>query len=368
MLLDYDEPWHFARTEVIEDPSEATKHFRKLTRQLESAGFGFVNFPREYRDDSPLDCRSDRAKYHRHKDSSAISFEVDYVHCPLPFLHLPNGARPFVLDTLFGARGGVGVTQFDTFDDSFRRVCDVLVEHQYPNSLTHSWSHVESETSFQFTFDCRYVDDEEIKLAFEHSGQLDFRGLYEPAMWESEVHELLSSHNLPFEPEFHVNGDNDRRFKWRAPIDISLSELAIVATSLDEHFKSDEEWEPINSVQLTTRERVTPYQRVRKGRCFDDLASHLNEVHRDWFFWLRGFYHTDFDPYADPEIIPAESLEVRLPIGKLSRSPVFFDIVHVPEGTFLELRSIKKSSIPKAAKKAKLDIEHWTGNPAQRWQ
>jgi len=368
MLLDYDEPWYFARTEVIEDPSAATKHFRKLTRQLESAGIGFINFPREYRDDSPRDFRSDRAKYHRHKDSSAESFEVDYIHCPLPLLHLLNGTRPFVLDTQFGAKNAVGVTVFENLDEPFQRVWDVLKEHQYPSSISRSWSHAESETTFRFSFDGRYADDEHTDLKLEHSGKLEFRGPYEPAMWESEVHELLNELGLPFEPEFQIKNDHDRGFKWIAPIEITLSELATVATSLDQHFGSDTGWEPVGSLELVTRENVTPYKRVRGGRCFDDLASQLNEVHRDWFFWLRGFYHTDFDPFVDPEIIPAESLEIRIPIGKLSRSPVFFDIVHVPEGTFIELRSTKKSSIPSAAKKAKLDIEHWTGNPAQRWR
>ena len=100
----------------------------------------------------------------------------------------------------------------------------------------------------------------------------------------------------------------------------------------------------------------------------------FNAATDDWNFGISGWYREGFDPYAAPPE-PHAFEERRYPAAAyVSRAgdceaPILqIDVVHVGEGSFLEFQSARgPATVRKYAELAGLDVELWKGRPADRW-
>lgn len=357
--------WHFARTELIEDPELAEKGLRKVVAKLDSACLGMVNYPREYTDDSPRDSRGDRAIYHKYRDASPASFRADYCHCPIPMFHLPNGTRPFVVDTFVSSKLFAHAEFSSTDNEDLKRIWTHAVSKQFDSLLSIYWTRADHKTSFSLSawlgFDNKPVDRPHArftsKLRFKKDVEVNSKVFQE--MFEQIVNDCGS---ISVED---TSTSTDSILHWSIDVPDCM-DIYPIAQEIEQTISGEKGWGS-SPWGMTIYDRLTPIKQVRKGRCFDDLAAQFNELYRNWNTSFDAFYHVDFNPYADPEIIPAESMEIRLPLGKLRRRNVHFDIIHAADGSFIELRSPTRNSIKRVGKEAGLELNEWCRDSSQRW-
>lgn len=383
MLQRYD--WTFARTETVEDPAEAEQNFRRLVGLLDKHLKGFENYPARYRDESELGNTSKRAGWDQRRDRAIVqSFTAAFVHCPAMQFQLPNGMRPFVVDTSLGAAHGRAETFFESADEErFQKIWPTVVDQRLKVDLYERWTCPENaDMSFSCQFRSRFEPDDSDNLVYQLVIELHPRTVIPASFpkhptdddWSPEVvakrdelETILAASGLRDVSAKRTTPALTSRFQWLFG-DVNPHEVPRVYRHLEEAAEAGANWRQSDSVSLNVFETLNSYKRIRNGRCYDDVAGELNRLDRDWNTEFAAFYHADFDPFADPEIIPEEAGEIRLPIGQLKNSPIHFDLVHVVEGTFVEARSGNgETSLRRIEEIASTELEYWRGRPSDRW-
>jgi hypothetical protein len=98
---------------------------------------------------------------------------------------------------------------------------------------------------------------------------------------------------------------------------------------------------------------------------YDVMRARLNAIAGGWICDFSAWYRAGFDPYlTPPEPPPGE--EYRYPIAE--RDPyIQVDMVHAPEGSFLEFASPRgEAPVRYYADLADAEVEFWRGEPANR--
>ena len=106
-------------------------------------------------------------------------------------------------------------------------------------------------------------------------------------------------------------------------------------------------------------------------RKFGRVVPYLNTVSPVWNY---GIYHNyDRDPLRRPqELDPKQTYRCPILLKEhrtLSEPKLQVDVLHTPEGSFLELMTCdSKRYLQRVADKIGTDIEFWEGRPEERWR